>query len=202
VLDRIRQRISRPSAPVEQAPVGPRRNAILLHDTASTPTENWFPWLDTDLAWRGYDVWMPQLPESEQPNFGRYWETLRRHDYNARTVLVGHGSGAMSAFALVQRLPARIKIRALIAVAPVRRDVDGPNGGLFTEEYDWQKIAAQVGRIALLWAPNDPLVDEGEVKAMCEKLRIEPIEVAGAGHFDIETSPAFRRLPLVSELIP
>lgn len=37
------------------------RNALILHGTNNTPGDNWYPWLESELTRRGYEVWNPLL---------------------------------------------------------------------------------------------------------------------------------------------
>ena len=44
------------------------KNALILHGTDGTPQDNWFSWLGEELQKKGYQVWVPQLPEADKPN--------------------------------------------------------------------------------------------------------------------------------------
>ena len=44
------------------------KNAIILHGTGTKNTDFWFPYLKSNLEERGFEVWLPQLPNDETPN--------------------------------------------------------------------------------------------------------------------------------------
>lgn len=44
------------------------KTAIILHGTLGSPDSNWFQWLKNELEQRGLTVWLPQLPQAEQPS--------------------------------------------------------------------------------------------------------------------------------------
>jgi uncharacterized protein len=177
------------------------RNVLMLHDTDVTPDDNWYPWLKNQLSWRGYDVTVPELPESDAPDIDRYWDALQSYDFDEETVIVGHGSGAVMALACLHRLPRTSKIRLVVCVAPFYRDSGLNAAGLFTEEYDWQKIRRQADRIEVVWSDTDPYVEREQIDVVTEKLGIRPHIIEGAGHFSLSEGERYRRLPIVSEII-
>lgn len=44
------------------------KNAIILHGTLGSPRGNWFQWFKNELTKKGYKVWSPDLPNSDEPN--------------------------------------------------------------------------------------------------------------------------------------
>lgn len=174
---------------------------MILHGTGETPQHNWIPWLQNQLGWRGYDVWAPQLPDADTPDLDVWWAALKGFDYGARTVIVGHGSGATMALAILHKLPPNQKVRLVIAAAASYRASNVRDENLFTEEYDWHKVRRQVDHIELLWAPDDPEVLEEQTTTLANKLTVEPLLLPGQAHFDIASGSRFRRFPEVMELV-
>ena len=43
------------------------KNAIILHAMDDSPNNHWYPWLKSQLEQKGYDVWLPQLPDDKNP---------------------------------------------------------------------------------------------------------------------------------------
>jgi predicted alpha/beta hydrolase family esterase len=48
------------------------KRAIILHGTLGSPEGNWFRWLEQKLKEAGLGVWLPQLPDADQPSL-RVW---------------------------------------------------------------------------------------------------------------------------------
>lgn len=160
------------------------RNALLLHGTGDGPDSHWIPWLKNHLAWRGYDVTTPQLPQPDAPDMDRYWEqVLCDYPYNEQTVIVGHGSGAVAAFGILDRMPASIHPRLVISVAGFYKDEGWNCEGLFRNELNWTKIRTQAQKIELWWSNDDPVVNEAQTNGLAKRLDVKPEIFGGYGHF-------------------
>ncbi len=81
------------------------KTAIILHGTLGSPGGNWFQWLKNELEEKGLNVWLPQLPQAEQPSL-RKWQRFVKEEcpfaINEQTVIVGHSSGAILALVLAE----------------------------------------------------------------------------------------------------
>ena len=44
------------------------KNAIIVHATGSNPNSFWQPSIKKFLQKKGYNVWVPQLPNADKPN--------------------------------------------------------------------------------------------------------------------------------------
>lgn len=179
----------------------PQKNAVILHGTAATPRSGWIPWVESELRWRGYEVWAPQLPGAEVPDIDAYWDALWDYDYNDRTVLIGHGSGAVAAFGIVQRMAPTVRLRRLVAVAPFYRDDHFGAGGLLKGGFDWAKVRRQVEAIDLVWDPDDPLIEVDQIELVSDRLRVPPTYVRGRGRMVLESRPSTTLFPELIDMV-
>lgn len=183
------------------------KNALILHGTDFDKDKNqrkgnWFPWLKTKLEEKGYEVYLPELPQVWKPNLDRYWEFLKDFDFNKETIIIGHSSGATTIFGLLNRLPNNIKIKLVISVAGFYKDGGWNCEGLFEEEHDWDKIKNQAENIVLYWSPNDPYIKSEQTDYLANKLNVEPIVIENQGHFSVGTvGEKYRKFPELLELI-
>ena len=180
------------------------KNAIILHGTDNTPEGNWFRWLEARLKDRGYEVWLPQLPDAELPDVNKYNKLLLNHgfDFNNETILVGHSSGAVEILNLLQELPGNTKIKAAFLVGAFK----GPLGkasrdALFPKPFDFEKIKSHCGRFVFIHSDNDPYVPLADAEYLSEQLDGELIIKEGEGHFNLETGPQYKQFPLLLSLI-
>jgi predicted alpha/beta hydrolase family esterase len=180
------------------------KNAIILHGTGNTPEGNWFRWLEKKLKERGYNVWLPQLPNAEMPNAEKYNKLLLSHNFNFNddTILVGHSSGAVSILNLLQELPSSIRIKAAFLVGSFEKPLDvSARSELFSKSFDFEKIKSRCGKFIFLHSDNDPYCPLVGAQFLAKMLDGELTVVPGQGHFNLETGPQYKEFPQLLELI-
>jgi uncharacterized protein len=180
------------------------KNAIILHGTGNTPEGNWFRWLEKELQKRGYEVWLPQLPDAEMPNAGKYNKLLLNNgfDFNNETILVGHSSGAVSILNLLQELSENVEIKASFLVGAFRGPLNNAaRSELFPKSFDFEKIKSRCGKFIFIHSDNDPYCPLDDAKFLTGKLDGELVVESGQGHFNLEAGPQYNKFPLLLTLI-
>lgn len=182
------------------------KNALILHGTdfgkeQRQRSNNWFPWLKNELEKIGYKVWLPELPQAWQPDLERYWNFLKKFDFNKETIVVGHSSGGTMVFGILHKLPIKKKIKLAISVAGFYKDEGWNCEGLFSENYNWEKIKQQAKKIFVIWSPNDPYISQDQTNYLVNKLDIEPTIFPNKKHFNLEGGKKFRQFPELLEII-
>lgn len=180
------------------------KNAVILHGTDNTPEGNWFRWLEKELKNRGYEVWLPQLPDAAVPNANKYNQLLLNHgfDFNETTLMIGHSSGAVAILNLLQELPEGAKIKAAFLVGAFK----GPLGKetrseLFPKPFDFAKIKSRCGKFVFIHSDNDPYCPLDDARFLAKKLDGEFVIGPGQGHFNLETGPQYKKFPFLLEVI-
>lgn len=180
------------------------KNAIILHGTGNTPEGNWFRWLEKELQDKGYEVWLPQLPDAEIPDAKKYNHLLLNNgfDFNSETVMVGHSSGAVEILNLLQELPEGVKIKASFLVGAFKGPLDkSSRSKLFPKPYDFEKIKEHCARFVFIHSDNDPYVPLSDAEFLTEKLGGKLVVEKGQGHFNLETGLQYKQFPLLLNLI-
>ncbi len=182
------------------------KNALILHGTNSTPNDNWFPWLKTQLEERGYAVWSPQLPHAEKPNIQRYNKFLFGNEnwrFDPDSVLIGHSSGAVAILGLLQALPPDAKVGTCILVGAFKDDLHWDSlKDLFIEPLDFAKIRQHAQKIIFVHSDDDPHCPLEGAEYLKDQLHAQLLVKHGQKHFSIGTAgDQYREFPLILDLL-
>lgn len=180
-------------------------NVLILHGTGASPNSHWFMWLKGKLVGRGYQVWLPQLPNADKPNSGTYTDFLlsnKNFQFSEETIVIGHSSGAVEILYLLQHLPDKTKIKTAILVSAFKDDLGWDSlSELFGESLDFKKIKNSCNKFIYIHSDNDPYCPIEHPKYLISKTGGELIVFKGQGHFNIDDSPDYVRFPEIMQLI-
>jgi predicted alpha/beta hydrolase family esterase len=182
------------------------KNALILHGTNGNSQENWFPWLKAQLENEGYNVWVPNLPNAEQPNITTYNNFLLNEnnwDFNENTKLIGHSSGAVAILGLLQALPDDTKIDTCYLVGSFKDDLGWDSlSDLFTTPFDFEQIKKKAQRFVFIHSDNDPYCPLEHAQFLATKIDGKLIIKEGQKHFSVGTfGEEYKKFPFLLELI-
>ena len=182
------------------------KNALILHGTDFDKDQkqhlnNWFPWLKEELEKIGYKVWVPELPEAWHPDLERYWNFLKDFNFNEETIIIGHSSVGAMVFGLLHKLPLEKKIKTAFSVAGFYHDEGWNCEGLFSENYDWEKIKNQAKKIFVIASDNDPYIKMEQTEYLAKQTGVTPIIFSGSFHFILGSGEKFRQFLELFEII-
>lgn len=180
------------------------KNAIILHGTLGSPDGNWFLWLKNALQEQGTNVWLPVLPQAEQPSLREWADYVRTHcpfDIDEETVIIGHSSGAILALVLAQE--SDVPIGRIVAVSVFYdNSLDWePNERLFDVSFDWNAVRANVKKLVFVHSDNDPYVPLEQAQHVADSCKAQLIMISGQGHFNLEQSPDYKEFPRLLGII-
>ena len=184
------------------------KNALILHGTGNDSSGNWFPWLKTELQHRGYKVWVPDLPDANNPNIKRYNAFILKNkqwEFNSDSVLIGHSSGSVAILGLLQHLPKATVVDTCILVGSFvasAKDKDWEQmNGLFEEPFDFEKIKKHAKRFVFVHSDDDPYCPLEQAQYLSDHVGGEFILKHNQGHFNLEKGPEYTQFPLILEIL-
>lgn len=182
------------------------KNALILHGTNDHSQKNWFDWLRIELEKEGYRVWVPDLPKASHPNIKRYNKfLLEKNDweFNKESIIIGHSSGSVSIFGLLQVLPKDIKVKSCYLVGSFKNDLGWDVlDGLFEESFDFKKIKQKTKEFHFIHSDNDPYCPLDHAEYLCEQVSGELIILPGQKHFSVGTyGEKYMQFPYLLTLI-
>jgi uncharacterized protein len=178
------------------------KNAIILHGTGSKPTSFWFPSIKKWLEKKEYKVWVPQLPDSDEPDLEKWLPVaLEKGKFGKDTVLIGHSAGGPLVLSVLENID--VRIRLAILVAGYSRPNKGKEEKILQTVYNWKKIKSGAEEFIFINSDNDPWgCDDKEGLYMWKKLGGTLILRHGEGHMGSDKfGQPYKKFPLLEKLL-
>lgn len=180
------------------------KNVIILHGTGDSPEGFWFPWLKKELENDGYNVWVPQLPDADNPEMDKWLPfIIEKGTFTEETIIIGHSAGAAIILALLEDLEVKIKQAILVSGYSFSTGKDGVNGVL-RKVYDWDKISKSTQeKIIFINSDNDPWgCNDFQGRRMMDMAGGIQIIIKGEGHMGSNSfNQPYKEFPLLKKLI-
>jgi len=191
-----------------------KKKVLIIHGTGGYGRKNWYGWLADELRSFGHEVFIPDLPDSDQPIFEKWIAALEQYqdELDENSVIIGHSLGGFTGLHLVTRL--RKKINKLILIAPTHGDMDWEayakqhprepveNQKKFHQsEVLYDKVHLNTEKIIYYYADNDfylPKIIPGLYK---KTLRADYRMLPGRDHFCIAHGNAYTFPELIVDII-
>ncbi len=178
------------------------KNAIILHGTGDTPDLFWLPYIKEKLEEKGFKVWLPQLPNAQNPNLKDWIPFILEHGkITEDTIMIGHSAGAQIILSILENSDIKIKKAILVSgyAKPLPKTENDPkNKG----EFNWERIKGKAQEFIFINSDNDPWgCDEKQGKIMADNLNGKLI-IRHDGHMGSQTyNQPYKEFPLLLELV-
>lgn len=142
-------------------PIDKKYRFINLHGFTGGPDKDFFPWLESELKSKGYEVEAPRLPETDKGSVEKQVQyVLDNYTFDTDTVLLGHSLGSVVALKVLEKVKTPIKRLVLVAGFAERGflDHERPFEKTFDFNFDFEKIKKNVDEVIILRASNDTAV--------------------------------------------
>ncbi len=133
------------------------KNAIICHGSGSSPESFWFPNIKVFLEDKGYQVWVPQLPDADQPDLRKWLHfVLNNGEFNSETIMIGHSSGCPLILSILEKSNTIIDKIVLVSGYARVRGGQQEREAILQIKYDWNKIKNMVRSIVFINSNDDP----------------------------------------------
>ena len=185
------------------------KRVFIVHGWGGRPDEAWFPWIKKELEDKGYKVFIPAMPETDEPKM-ELWipflsQLVGKPDLN--TFFVGHSIGCQAIIRYLETLPEGTKIGGAVFVAGWYnvRNIDTEEDKRIVEPWlntarDDEKIKRIINKVIAIFSDNDPFVSPENQKSWQEKVGAKIIVEHNKGHFN-EEEPSVWELPSALEAL-
>lgn len=157
---------------------------IVPGNGGSTPTDNFYKYVELKLKDLGFEVLNPQYPDAEIAR-AKYWLPFIEEqlcDTN-NSILIGHSTGVVA----IMRYLEKHKAKNAILVGAYYTDLgmeSEKESGYFDEPWNWDLIKSNVENIYIINSKDDPYIDIKYPRYMAKKLDATFLEFETRGHFN------------------
>lgn len=181
------------------------KRIFIVHRWGGSPTADWYPWIKSELEKRGFQVFVPIMPNPATPKIKSWVETLRKavKKPDKETFFIGHSIGCQTIIRYLETLSANTKVGGAVFIAgwfelyseatPSEKEQAIAKPWL-ENSIDFKKAHARMNKAIAILSDDDPYVPLIENRCDFEGLGAKVIVEHNKGHYD-EDSKTFK-LPI------
>ncbi len=179
------------------------KRAVIIHCWGGTSQYAWYPWAKAELEKQGYQVIVPDMPNTEEPKLKEWLPKLQEviGTPDEELVLIGHSLGTVTIMRYLENLPAGQRVKKAILVAAFSDSLG------FKELENFFKAPLELPKIkpktengfVVIQSDNDPYIAEQYGRQLEEELGAKLIIKHNAGHMSgaIDSDKSCTKLPEV-----
>ncbi|MCC7574520.1 alpha/beta fold hydrolase [Candidatus Woesearchaeota archaeon] len=167
------------------------KRVIIIHGWGATPESDWFPFLKKELLKKGYEVEVPEMPNTDEPNISEWVSELDKLKPDEFTILVGHSVGCRTILNYLKNN--NIKVKKVILVAPwlninlevldnEEKEIVKPWINDYLVLDDLRKKSSFV----VVHSLNDPFSFKEDIEELLISLNAEEVNLGNKGHINAE----------------
>jgi len=162
------------------------KRVFVIHGWQGTPESHWKPWLKRELGARGFEVFMPQMPNPIFPSINEWVDTIRNivGVVDEDTYFVGHSLGCITVVRYLAGLKEGQKVGGVVLVAGFYSDIGLPEiSQFYTNIEEVEKAKQHSNKFVSIVSDNDTSVPLEKAKELNTALDGELIIENEKGHF-------------------
>ena len=172
-----------------------KKRVFIVHGWDGSPGSNWFPWLKQELEKKGFEVFVPQLPDPGNPRIYNWIPTLAKTVGipDEQTYFAGHSMGCQTIARYLESLPKNVKVGGAVFVAGFFKRLTGLENepGVSETDKHWfktplslQNVKSHLNKSVAIFSDNDPYVPLDNQDDFRNKLDSKIIIKHHMGHFN------------------
>ena len=179
---------------------------FIIHGWGGSPKGDWMLWAKRVLTEKGYEVFVPEMPDTEHPKIGPWIEKMKKTVGVPRPddFFIGHSIGCQTILRYLKTLSEGIKVGKVILVAPWwyltldENEAQADADSWLKMDVNFEKVKSKAGKFVAVFSDNDPWVPiEENLEYFKEKLNPEIVVKNKMGHFTADEGST--ELPLLLE---
>lgn len=170
------------------------KRIFIVHGWSGSPHSDWMPWLKKELEAKGLQVFVPQMPDTDEPRIAKWVPALAQAVGKAddETYFVGHSMGCQAIIRYLETLPEGIGVGGAVFVAGFFRHITNlePEPEAEDVEREWintpidtNKAKGHLSKSIAIFSDNDPYVTLDNQEDFKNKLNSEILIEHARGHY-------------------
>ncbi len=182
------------------------KRVFIIHCWEGYPEYCWYPSVKRGLEEKGFEVQVPEMPETDFPKLKKWFPTLRQAvgKPDKDTYLVGHSVGCITILRYLESLGEGEQVGGAVFVAGFTDDLNFEElKNFFETPIDFGKARSHCPKFLAIHSDNDPFVALKYGDILKEKLGAELIIKHDMGHFSgsVDDEKSCTKLPDVVESV-
>ena len=172
-----------------------KKTVFIVHGWDGHPKENWFPWLKKELEKKGFEVYVPQLPDADNPRIYKWVPALSNAvgTANKQAYFVGHSLGCQTIARYLESLSKNVLVGGAVFVAGFFKRLTGLENepGVAETDRHWleapldlHKVKSHLPKSIAIFSDNDPYVPLDNQDDFKDKLGSKIVVKHNMGHFN------------------
>lgn len=168
------------------------QRVFLIHGWGGSPNNDWLPWAKEALEKSGYDVFIPEMPDTEHPKITPWVEKLKETVGipKPNDILIGHSIGCQTILRYIEKLDDKQRVGKVILVAPWwyltldENEEQADADPWLKLDVNFEKIKTKADKFICVFSQSDPWVPYSKnVEFFKRNLNPEIVTKNGPGHF-------------------
>ncbi len=162
------------------------KRVFLIHGWEGYPEEGWRPWFKKELEAKGFQVFVPAMPDTNHPKVDAWVKHLADIVMapDEECYFIGHSLGCITILRYLESLKENQKVGGVVFVAGFTSNLGYEElSSFFTKPIDWEKIKSHCPKFVAIHSDNDPFISLHYGDLFKEKLDAEVIIEHDKKHF-------------------
>jgi predicted alpha/beta hydrolase family esterase len=162
------------------------RRVVIIHCWGGYSEYCWYPWAKNELERAGFNVLVPNMPDTEKPQLSKWLPMLKDiiGQSDEDLYLIGHSAGSITILRYLEGLKERERIGGAVLVAGFTDSLGYTElENFYTTPIDFKEIKKHCNHFATIHSDNDPYVSLKYATILKESLGAQSIIKHNAKHF-------------------
>ena len=161
------------------------KRVLIIHGWESNSREHWFLEEKKRLGQLGYEVVVPDMPNTLHPKKEEWVKVIRGFNPDENSILIGHSLGGVAILRYLEEAINKVG-KCIFIATPIRKLGMGYEGieNFLEDEFNWEKIKENTDKLVVFNQVEDPAVPLQHGKDLANYLNAELVVFKGNDHFD------------------